>query len=121
MSLRFTSKSCVICRWLKPESRETDWQLLDPSAFVFLSNKKQQEWLVAVTGTNARLRSKQQLLHILVERVRDQNAYTRARVLQTWMYLAEKTAIPLGHWICVTQIAVGAAPCIRAVRSLETA
>lgn len=60
-------------------------------------------------GVNARLRSKQQLLHTLVERVRDQNAYTRARVLQTWMYLAEKTAIPLGHWICVTQIAVGAA------------
>lgn len=65
--------------------------------------------VAAVTGTNARLRSKQQLLHILVERVRDQNAYTRARVLQTWMYLAEKTAIPLGHWLCVTQIAVGAA------------
>ena len=58
-------------------------------------------------GVNARLRSKQQLLHTLVERVRDQNAYTRARVLQTWMYLAEKTAVPLGHWICVTQIAVG--------------
>ena len=63
-------------------------------------------------GVNARLRSKQQLLHTLVERVRDQNAYTRARVLQTWVYLAEKTAIPLGHWICVTQIAVGASLCI---------
>lgn len=63
-------------------------------------------------GVNARLRSKQQLLHTLVERVKDQNAYTRARVLQTWMYLAEKTAVPLGHWICVTQIAVGGALCI---------
>ena len=59
------------------------------------------------TGTTARLRSKQQLLQTLVDRVRDQNAYTRARVLQTWGHLAEKKAIPLGHWVCVTQIAVG--------------
>ncbi|KAL0030288.1 hypothetical protein WJX77_007662 [Trebouxia sp. C0004] len=58
-------------------------------------------------GTTARLRSKQQLLQTLVDRVRDQNAYTRARVLQTWAHLAEKMAVPLGHWVCVTQIAVG--------------
>lgn len=58
-------------------------------------------------GTHARLRSKQQLLNTLVERVRDQNAYTRARVLQTWMYLAERKALTLGHWVCVTQLAVG--------------
>ncbi len=61
-------------------------------------------------GTTARLRSKQQLLQTLVDRVRDQNAYTRARVLQTWAHLAEKMAVPLGHWLCVTQIAVGAFP-----------
>lgn len=42
--------------------------------------------------------------------MRDQNAYTRARVLQTWAHLAEKMAVPLGHWVCVTQIAVGAFP-----------
>ena len=58
-------------------------------------------------GTHARLRSKQQLLNTLVERVRDQNAYTRARVLQTWMQLAERKALPLGHWVSVTQLAAG--------------
>ena len=62
---------------------------------------------VLVPGTAARLRSKQQLLQTLVDRVRDQNAYTRARVLQTWAHLAEKMAVPLGHWVCVTEIAVG--------------
>ena len=64
---------------------------------------------VHTSGTHARLRSKQQLLNTLVERVRDQNAYTRARVLQTWMHLAERKALPLGHWVCVTQLAVGEA------------
>lgn len=39
--------------------------------------------------------------------MRDQNAYTRARVLQTWMHLAEVKALDLGHWVCVTQLTVG--------------
>ena len=59
------------------------------------------------TGTKARLRSKHNLLAILVERVRDSNAYTRARVLQTWSHLAEASAVPLGHWVCVTELTVG--------------
>ena len=62
-------------------------------------------------GTKARLRSKHNLLATLVERVRDSSAYTRARVLQTWGHLAEASAIPLGHWVCVTELAVGTPPC----------
>lgn len=58
-------------------------------------------------GVQARLRSKQHLLDTLVDRARDVNAFTRARVLQTWAHLAERKVIPLGHWICVTGIAVG--------------
>ena len=58
-------------------------------------------------GVQARLRSKQHLLDTLVDRARDVNAFTRARVLQTWTHLAERKVIPLGHWICVTGIAVG--------------
>jgi hypothetical protein len=38
---------------------------------------------------------------------RDQSSYTRVAVLQTWAYLAANTAIPLGHWQMVTNIAIG--------------
>ena len=62
----------------------------------------------ARAGARARLRAKQGLLATLVERCRDGNAYTRARTLQTWAALAEASAIPLGHWVCITQLAAGA-------------
>ncbi|CAL8472231.1 g11773 [Coccomyxa elongata] len=58
-------------------------------------------------GARARLRSKHALLATLMERVRDSNAYTRARVLQTWSHLAEISCIPLGHWNAVTKLAIG--------------
>ena len=58
-------------------------------------------------GAASRLRSKQHLLDILCERVRDQSSFTRKAVLQTWQYLAENRAVPLGHWQVVTSIAVG--------------
>ena len=61
-------------------------------------------------GAHARLRGKAGLLGTLVERVRDSNAYTRARALQTWGHLAQASAIPLGHWVCVTQLAAGICP-----------
>ena len=64
-------------------------------------NKEDQEAVLA------RLRTKQHLLDILCERTRDQSSYTRKAVLQTWQYLAEKRAIPLGHWQVVTTIATG--------------
>ena len=55
----------------------------------------------------ARLRSKQHLLDILIERTRDQSSFTRKAVLSTWATLAESRAVPLGHWGVVTSIAVG--------------
>ncbi len=58
-------------------------------------------------GAAARLRSKQSLLDILVERVRDQSAFTRKQVMATWMDLAAVDAGPLGHWVCVTKLAIG--------------
>ena len=64
--------------------------------------------ICARAGTRARLRAKQGLLATLVERCRDGNAYTRARTLQTWAALAEASAVPLGHWVCITQLAAGA-------------
>lgn len=62
----------------------------------------------APAGTASRLRSKQHLLDILLERIRDQSSYTRKAVLQAWAYLAEAHAIPLGHWREIPVIAVGA-------------
>lgn len=54
-----------------------------------------------------RLRSKQHLLDILCERIRDQSSFVRKTVLQTWAFLAENRAIPLGHWQVVTTTATG--------------
>ncbi len=59
-------------------------------------------------GARARQLSKQRLLDTLVERALDANAFTRARVMQTWAHLASASALPLGHWLCVTRLAVGA-------------
>lgn len=54
-----------------------------------------------------RLRTKQHLLDTLIERARDQSAFTRARVMQTWSSLAVSRSIDMGHWLCVTEIAIG--------------
>lgn len=66
-----------------------------------------------------RLRSKQHLLDTLVERARDQNAYTRARVMQTWASLAVSRCIDMGHWLCVSELAVGESYPGRAFGTLE--
>jgi condensin complex subunit 1 len=47
------------------------------------------------------------MLDTLLERARDVNSYTRARVLQTWAFLAESRAIPLGTYLVVSELAVG--------------
>ncbi|WPT11640.1 Condensin complex subunit 1 [Picochlorum sp. SENEW3] len=70
-------------------------------AFETSDGKEEQDAVIA------RLRTKQHLLDILCERTRDQSSYTRKAVLQTWQYLAENRAIPLGHWQVVTSIATG--------------
>jgi condensin complex subunit 1 len=53
------------------------------------------------------LRAKQGFLDLLVERVHDTSAFTRARVLQTWSAMAEKKAIPLSHWLVVADLGIG--------------
>lgn len=53
------------------------------------------------------LRTKQGFLDLLVERVHDTSAFTRARVLNTWATMAEAKAIPLSHWLIVTDLAIG--------------
>ena len=62
------------------------------------------------SGARARQLSKQRLLDTLVERALDANAFTRARVMQTWTHLASASAVPLGHYLCVTRLAIGEAP-----------
>ncbi|XP_062188316.1 condensin-1 complex subunit CAP-D2-like isoform X2 [Phragmites australis] len=54
-----------------------------------------------------RLRSKQAMLEILIERCRDVSAYTRSRVLQVWAELCEQNSISIGLWNEVASIASG--------------
>ncbi|CAI5463261.1 unnamed protein product [Closterium sp. Yama58-4] len=54
-----------------------------------------------------RLRSKQGLLAVLMERARDQSAHVRSRVMQAWAWLCGEKAVPLGHWNAVAELAVG--------------
>ena len=58
-------------------------------------------------GAAPLLRAKQGFLDLLVERVHDTSAFTRARVLQTWSSMAEKKAVPLSHWLVVADLAIG--------------
>jgi condensin complex subunit 1 len=61
-----------------------------------------------VDGDNtARLRSKQAMLEILIERCRDVSAYTRSRVLQVWAELCEENSISIGLWNEVASVASG--------------
>ena len=61
--------------------------------------------MAASDAVRAKLRTKQGLLTLLIARARDSSAFTRARVLQTWAFLAANKCIPLGHWTCVSEIA----------------
>lgn len=54
-----------------------------------------------------RLRGKQAMLEILLERCRDVSAYTRSRVLQVWAELCEEHAVPIGLWNEVASVASG--------------
>ncbi|KAK9102822.1 hypothetical protein Sjap_020076 [Stephania japonica] len=60
-----------------------------------------------VSSKSVRLRSKQAMLEILLERCRDASAYTRSRVLQVWGELCEEHAISIGLWNEVAMIAAG--------------
>ena len=54
------------------------------------------------TSTNTR----DALLDVLQERVRDVHAFTRAAVLRAWLHLAEKDALPIERYHDVTAIVV---------------
>ncbi|KAI8559174.1 hypothetical protein RHMOL_Rhmol04G0152700 [Rhododendron molle] len=60
-----------------------------------------------VSSKCIRLRTKQAMLEILVERCRDVSAYTRSRVLQVWAELCEEHSISIGLWNEVAAVAAG--------------
>uniref|UniRef100_A0A7N0ZW93 Condensin-1 complex subunit CAP-D2 n=1 Tax=Kalanchoe fedtschenkoi TaxID=63787 RepID=A0A7N0ZW93_KALFE len=60
-----------------------------------------------VSSKSVRLRAKQAMLQILLERCRDVSAYTRGRVLQVWTELCEEHSVPIGLWNEVAEIASG--------------
>ncbi|KAI3841576.1 hypothetical protein MKW92_007376 [Papaver armeniacum] len=60
-----------------------------------------------VSSKSVRLRSKQAMLEILLERCRDVTAYTRSRVLQVWGELCEEHAVSIGLWNEVAVVAAG--------------
>ncbi|XP_020273026.1 condensin complex subunit 1 isoform X1 [Asparagus officinalis] len=60
-----------------------------------------------VSSKSLRLRGKQAMLEILIERCRDVSAYTRSRVLQVWAELCEEHAISIGLWNEVATVASG--------------
>ncbi len=60
----------------------------------------------------ARLKSKQSMWDELLQRVCDENAYTRARVLQVIAQLAERERIPLGMMTSIVDIAAGVFVCV---------
>lgn len=73
--------------------------------------RRAQHWGAAagpLAGASPRLASPGAAAPACVAACRDQSSYTRVAVLQTWEYLAEHRAVPLGHWQMVTNIAVGA-------------
>lgn len=60
-----------------------------------------------VSSKSIRLRTKQAMLEILLERCRDVSAYTRSRVLQVWAELCEEHSISIGLWNEVAVVAAG--------------
>lgn len=60
-----------------------------------------------VSSKSVRLRTKQAMLEILLERCRDVSAYTRSKVLQVWSELCEEHSVPIGLWNEVAKVAAG--------------
>lgn len=60
-----------------------------------------------VSSKSVRLRAKQAMLEILLERCRDVSAYTRSRVLQVWAELCEEHSVTIGMWNEVAKVAAG--------------
>ncbi|KAJ4836103.1 hypothetical protein Tsubulata_004206 [Turnera subulata] len=60
-----------------------------------------------VSSKSLRLRTKQAMLEILLERCRDVSAYTRSRVLNVWAELCEEHSVSIGLWNEVAEVAAG--------------
>lgn len=60
-----------------------------------------------VSSKSVRLRTKQAMMEILLERCRDVSAYTRSRVLQVWAELCEEHSVSIGLWNEVAEVAAG--------------
>ncbi|CAI9099685.1 OLC1v1036544C1 [Oldenlandia corymbosa var. corymbosa] len=60
-----------------------------------------------VASKSTRLRTKQAMLEILLERCKDVSAYTRSRVLQVWAELCEQHSVSIGLWNEVAAVAAG--------------
>lgn len=60
-----------------------------------------------LSSKSVRLRAKQAMLEILLERCRDVSAYTRSRVLQVWAELCEEHSVSIGLWNEVAEVATG--------------
>lgn len=60
-----------------------------------------------MSSKSIRLRTKQAMLEILLERCRDVSAYTRSRVLQVWSELCEEHSVSIGLWNEVAAVASG--------------
>lgn len=60
-----------------------------------------------VSSKSVRLRTKQAMLEILLERCRDVSAYTRSRVLHVWAELCEEHSLSIGLWNEVAEVAAG--------------
>ncbi|GAA0170382.1 chromatin/chromatin-binding, or -regulatory protein [Lithospermum erythrorhizon] len=60
-----------------------------------------------ISSKSIRLRTKQAMLEILLERCRDVSAYTRSRVLQVWAELCEENSVSIGLWNEVVAVATG--------------
>ncbi|KAH9608195.1 hypothetical protein KSS87_015780 [Heliosperma pusillum] len=62
---------------------------------------------VDVSSKSSRLRTKQAMLEILMERCRDVSAYTRSKVLQVWSELCEEHFVSIGLWNEMAAVAAG--------------
>lgn len=96
--------------WLQKMQRlmdVLDWAVA--YAFTKALSHKQRLGCGPTAANAARLRTKQGLLDVLVERARDQTSWTRAAVCRSWATLALESRIPMGHWLIVTELAIGAA------------
>ncbi|XP_050228689.1 condensin-1 complex subunit CAP-D2 [Mercurialis annua] len=60
-----------------------------------------------VSSKSVRLRAKQAMLEILLERCRDVAAFTRSRVLQVWAELCEEHSVSIGLWNELAAVAAG--------------